>query len=298
MGGRVMTVDTRPARGLGRGLEALIPSMAEDERPREIGIDDVVANPYQPRREFDAASLQELAASIREHGLLQPILVTPVESGYQLIAGERRLRAARLAGLTRIPAVVRSADQQQQLGLALVENLQRSDLNAMDEARAFRRLVDEFGLTQDQVAARVGRSRPSVANTMRLLDTSPTVQAAVAEGRISEGHARALASVDEPPRQEELLAVVVARELSVRDTERLAREIREAYAMPTTTATPDLATAAPADPDIEQMEKLLRDALATKVRLQPGARGGRITITYFDADDLARLVDRLAGGVR
>jgi ParB family chromosome partitioning protein len=291
-----MTVETRPARGLGRGLEGLIPSMAEDERPRVIAIDDVVANPYQPRREFDQAGLDELAASIREHGLLQPILVTPLDGGYQLIAGERRLRAARLAGLTRIPAVVRSADQQQQLGLALVENLQRSDLNAMDEARAFRRLIDEFGLTQEQVASRVGRSRPSVANIMRLLDTSPSVQAAVADGRIHEGHARALASVDDATRQEELLTVVVARELSVRDTERLAREIRDT---PTTTSpAPDATSAATGDPDIEQMEKLLRDALATKVRVAPGARGGRITITYFDADDLARLVDRLAGGAR
>jgi ParB family transcriptional regulator, chromosome partitioning protein len=292
-----MTVDTRPNRGLGRGLEALIPSMAEDERPREISIDDVVANPYQPRRQFDDAGLADLAESIREHGLLQPVLVTAVEGGYQLIAGERRLRAAKQAGLTRIPALVRSADQQQQLGLALVENLQRADLNAMDEAQAFRRLIDEFGLTQEQVAGRVGRSRPSVANTLRLLDTSPSVQQAVMDGRISEGHARALGSVDEPARQDELLAFVVARELSVRDTERLAREVRD-----TTTSSPVPPAETPsgrdADPDLEQMEKLLRDALATKVRLQPGARGGRITITYFDADDLARLVDRLAGGAR
>ncbi len=293
-----MTVQTRPARGLGRGLEALIPSMAEDERPREIAIDDVVANPYQPRREFDAAGLEELAASIREHGLLAPILVTPTEAGYQVIAGERRLRAARLAGLTRIAAVVRSADQQQQLGLALVENLQRSDLNAMDEARAFRRLVDEFGLTQEQVAARVGRSRPSVANTMRLLDTSASVQAAVANGHISEGHARALASVDEPARQDELLAIVVARELSVRDTERLSRTMRDERETTGSAPAPDPTAEPHADPDLERMEKLLRDALATKVRLQPGTRGGRITITYFDADDLARLVDRLAGGAR
>jgi ParB family chromosome partitioning protein len=287
-------------RGLGRGLDALIPSMAEDERPREIAIDDVVANPYQPRRQFDEAGLEDLAASIREHGLLQPILVTAVDGGYQLIAGERRLRAAKMAGLSRIPAVVRSADQQQQLGLALVENLQRSDLNAMDEARAFRRLIDEFGLTQEQVAARVGRSRPSIANTLRLLDTSASVQQAVTDGRISEGHARALASVDEPAPQEELLAFVVSRELSVRDTERLARELREARDTAASPAAPaaNSTAASAADPDLEQMEKLLRDALATKVRLQPGARGGRITITYFDADDLARLVDRLAGGVR
>ena len=271
--------------------------MAEDERPREIAIDDVVANPYQPRRQFDEAGLADLAESIREHGLLQPVLVTTVDGGYQLIAGERRLRAAKMAGLTRIPALVRSADQQQQLGLALVENLQRSDLNAMDEAQAFRRLIDEFGLTQEQVAGRVGRSRPSIANTLRLLDTSSSVQQAVMDGQISEGHARALASVAELGRQDELLSFVVARELSVRDTERLAREVRDTTT-PSPAAQAETTSARDADPDLEQMEKLLRDALATKVRLQPGTRGGRITITYFDADDLARLVDRLAGGAR
>ena len=190
LGERIVTVDTRPSRGLGRGLEALIPSMAEDERPREIAIDDVVANPYQPRRQFDEAGLADLAESIREHGLLQPVLVTTVDGGYQLIAGERRLRAAKMAGLTRIPALVRSADQQQQLGLALVENLQRSDLNAMDEAQAFRRLIDEFGLTQEQVAGRVGRSRPSVANTLRLLDTV-AVRPAGRDGRPDQRRPRA-----------------------------------------------------------------------------------------------------------
>ena len=290
-----MTVEARRTTGgLGRGLAALIPSMAEDDRPREVAIADVAPNPFQPRRAFDPIALRDLAASISEHGLLQPILVTPVEGGFQLVAGERRLRAAELAGLERIPAVVRTADRQQQLALALVENLQRADLNAMDEARAFRQLIDEFGLTQEEVAGRVGRSRPAIANTLRLLDAAAAVQSAVEDGRISEGHARAIAGLQESTEQERLLAVVESRDLSVRETERLVRELREQKVAASTPATP----ARPADPDIERMETILRDALATKVTLQPRAHGGRITISYYDADDLARLVERLAGGER
>ncbi len=290
-----MTVDARRTTGgLGRGLASLIPSMAEDDRPREVAIAEVIPNPYQPRRAFDPIALRDLAASISEHGLLQPILVTPVDGGFQLVAGERRLRAAEIAGLERIPAVVRSADRQQQLALALVENLQRADLNAMDQARAFRQLIDEFGLTQEDVAGRVGRSRPAITNTLRLLDAAAAVQSAVEEGRISEGHARAIAGLHDHADQERLLAVVESRELSVRETERLVRGLRDQKEAAATTAV----SARPADPDIERMETILRDALATKVTLQPRARGGRITISYFDADDLARLVERLAGGER
>lgn len=290
-----MTVEARRSiGGLGRGLAALIPSMAEDDRPREVAIRDVVPNPYQPRRAFDQAALQDLASSIAEHGLLQPILVTPVDGGFQLVAGERRLRAAELAGLERIPAVVRSTDRQQQLALALVENLQRADLNAMDEARAFRQLINEFGLTQAEVAGHVGRSRPAITNTLRLLDAAPAIQSAVEDGRISEGHARAMAGLPDGADQERMLAVVESRELSVRETERLVRDLRDRNAAQPTTAKAALL----ADPDIERMETALRDALATKVTLQPGARGGRITISYYDADDLARLVERLAGGER
>jgi ParB family chromosome partitioning protein len=295
MGDDGMTLEARRASGgLGRGLAALIPSMAEDERPREVAIRDVISNPYQPRRSFDADGLRELAASIAEHGLLQPILVTPTDDGFQLVAGERRLRAAQLAGLERIPAVVRSATRQQQLALALVENLQRADLNAMDEARAFRQLIDEFGLTQEQVAARVGRSRPAIANTLRLLDTASAVQEAVEQGRVSEGHARAIGGLPEIEDQERLLTIVEARQLSVRETERLVRELRDGRA-----SEPQPTRAAQStDPDIERMETALRDALGTKVSLQPGARGGRITISYYDADDLARLYERLAGAQR
>jgi ParB family transcriptional regulator, chromosome partitioning protein len=276
--------------GLGRGLAALIPSMSEDERPREIAIRDVQRNPYQPRRQFDQASLDGLAASIAEHGLLQPILVTPQGEGFQLVAGERRLRAAQLAGLERVPALVRTADRLQQLALALVENLQRADLNAMDEARAFRQLIEEFGLTQEQVAGRVGRSRSAVANTLRLLDVDPDVQAAVQDGRISEGHARAIAGLEDPGSQQRMLAIVVSRQVSVRETERLVRDVRDRPA-----PSPARQVSPAQDPDVERIEAGLRSALATRVTISPSARGGRITIAYFDADDLARLVERIVG---
>jgi ParB family chromosome partitioning protein len=259
---------------------------------REIPVAAIKRNPYQPRGRFEIDELRSLSESVAQHGVLQPIVVTEVEGGFQLIAGERRTRAAELAGLTMIPAVVRSADEQQQLALALVENLQRSDLNAMDEARAFKQLMDEFGLTQEDVARRVGRSRPAITNTLRLLLVSPEVQDAVEDRRISEGHARALAGLDDHAAQDLALGLVEDRGLSVRQTEQLVREVA-AGSMLQTAARP-VAT----DPDIERLEADLRDSLGTKVSLIAGRRGGRITITWYDEDDLARLVDRLTGGQR
>jgi ParB family chromosome partitioning protein len=282
----------RTSGGLGRGLEALIPATPADERAHEIPLNLIAHNPYQPRHRFEPDDLDQLAASVAMHGVLQPILVTPVEGGYQLIAGERRLRAAQMSGLDRIPAVVRSADQQQQLAFALVENIQRADLNAMDEARAFQQLIDEFGLTQEEVATRVGRSRPAITNTIRLLDVSPVLQSAVEEGQVSEGHARAIAGLATHATQEEVLAVVVSRGLSVRATERLVRSLREGAG---TASGASLAKQSP-DPDLERIEAGLRTALGTKVTLTPAQRGGRITITWYDPDDLTRLYERLAGG--
>jgi ParB family transcriptional regulator, chromosome partitioning protein len=293
MGDRAMTLETRRTTGgLGRGLAALIPEPATDEQPRDIALRDIARNPYQPRGRFEQEELEQLAASVAQHGVLQPILVTPTEAGFQLIAGERRLRAAEMAGLERIPAVVRAADQQQQLAFALVENIQRADLNPMDEARAFRQLIDEFGLTQEDVASRIGRSRPAIANTLRLLDVSPTLQAAVEDGTVTEGHARAIAGLDDHPTQDEVLAIVAARGLSVRETERLVRGLRTD---PDGSAKPSRQATVP-DPDTERIEAGLRTALATRVTINPGQRGGRITITYYDADDLARLYERLTGG--
>jgi len=251
---------------------------------------DIVANPDQPRQRFDEEALASLAASIAEHGVLQPILLTPVPGGFQLVAGERRFRAAEMAGLERIPALVRTVDEQQRLGLALVENLQRADLNAMDEARAFRRLADEFGLTHEEIGSRMGRSRPAIANTLRLLDASDAVQRAVEDGQISEGHARAIAALDTHEEQGRLLLAVTERALSVRQTEALARRLKAPVADGGGVRVPDT--------DIERLEAGLRSALATKVTLSPRRRGGRITIDYYDDDDLGRLYERLAGADR
>ncbi len=218
-----MTVETRKGSGgLGRGLAALIPSSAPGLSPiRDLPVTSIRAHPDQPRRTFDQDELQQLADSIAEHGLLQPIIVVEVGGHYTLVAGERRLRAAVMAGRETIAAIVRNANEEEQLEVALVENIQRSDLNALEEAHAFQHLIDAFGLTQERVAERVGRSRPSVANTLRILSTAPEVQQAVADGAISGGHARALASLESHIQQRALLGTIVARALSVRQTESL-----------------------------------------------------------------------------
>jgi len=280
----------RPS-GLGRGLSSLIPQRPGGPGVVEIPLDQIAHNPYQPRVHSEQESLETLAASIAEHGVLQPILVVETLDGYQLIAGERRLRAAEMVGLERIPALVRgSVAERHHLELALIENLQRADLNPMEEARAFRQLITEFGLTQEQVAERVGRARSSVANTLRLLELAEPVQDAVAEGLISEGHARALASLDRQAQQEAALALVLKGDLNVRQTEELARRLKAAPAEGPA-RTPTLR-----DPDVERLEGILRSALATKVTLTSRRKGGRIVIDYYDPEDLGRLVDRLVGG--
>ena len=274
--------------GLGRGLAALIPQRPATTAGGEIPIDRIRRNQYQPRQGAAGAELERLAASIAEHGVLQPIVVVETLDGYQLVAGERRLRAAEMAGLTRIPAVIRQAPPRHQLELALVENLQRADLNPLDEARAYRRLVDEFGLSHDEIAAAVGRARPTIANTLRLLDLAPPIQEAVADGRLSEGHARALLGLPEQA-QLDLLTVITARQISVRETERLARGLKGGDA-----ASP-ARQARPVDPELERVADELRTALGTKVTLTPSRRGGRIVIEYYDGADLERIYERLTG---
>jgi ParB family chromosome partitioning protein len=284
-----MTTDLgRNTSGLGRGLGALIPQRDETSAggTQELPISAIARNPYQPRQGVEQAQLDELAASIREHGVLQPILVTQTPGGYRLIAGERRLRASEIAGLTHIPAVVRSATESEQLAWALIENLQRSDLNAMEAANAFRRLGDEFGLTHEEISQRVGRARSTVSNTLRLLDLAPAVQSAVASGAISEGHARAIGGLSEHALQAEVVDAVVKRRLSVRQTEELVRRARDGK---------PARTQKPASPDVERLERGLREALSTKVTLNSSRKGGRITIEFYDEDDLERIYERLTG---
>jgi len=286
----MMARPDRQQGGLGRGIAALIPQRpANVAAPSEIPLARIRPNPYQPRRGTAETAIEELAASIREHGVLQPILVTEVLDGYQLVAGERRFRAAQLAGLERIPAVVRQLADRAQLEVALVENIQRADLNPMEEAHAYRQLIDEFGLSQEAIAQRVGRARTTVANTLRLLDLDPAVQVAVTDGHISEGHARAIGGL-EPRAQVHLLGTIVSRELSVRQTEELARRLRE----PGTQGSrrqPRLA-----DPDLERVEEDLRRSLGTKVSLARTRRGGRIVIEYYSDEELGRIYERLTGG--
>jgi ParB family chromosome partitioning protein len=294
-GGGSGGVTARPSRrpSLGRGLAALIPqAVASTPGPVEIAIDRIEPNPYQPRTSFDDEGLAELAASISAHGILQPILVTETLEGYRLVAGERRLRAAQLAGLERIPAVVRQVDDRDQLELALVENLQRADLNAMEAARAYRQLHDQFGLTNEAIADQVGKARPTIANTVRLLDLEPDVQAAIEAGRASEGHGRALLGLS-PTAQRELLGLALARGLSVRQVEGLARRLRDAGDVETGTARAPRAN----DAEIERVEDDLRRALGTKVRLARSRRGGRIIIEWYSDEELGRLYERLTGGI-
>ncbi len=286
--------------GLGRGLASLIPSgTAAMAAPAEIPLDRIRANPYQPRKSVEDAALRDLAASIVEHGVLQPVLVTETLDGYELIAGERRLRAARMAGLTKIPAVVRQLAGHEQLEVALVENIQRADLNPLEEAEAYRQLTDTFGMSQDDVARRVGRARSTIANTMRLLELAPAVQAAVRDGSITEGHARAIASIDGAPRQEALLAAVTRRGLSVRQTEDLARRLKTATPEtdPATAPAAEVSADPQPDPETERIESELRAALGTKVSVTRSRKGGRIVIEYYDEADLARLYEKLLGGV-
>ena len=279
------------SQGLGRGLGALIPHRAGAQASAiDILISRIRPNPYQPRKRFDAAGLAALTASIAAHGVIQPILVSETIDGYQLVAGERRLRAAHAAGLERIPAVVRQLVDRDQLELALVENLQRADLDPLETADAYRQLINRFGLSHEDVANRVGRARSTVANTIRLLDLAPEVQAAVAEGRLSEGHGRALGGIA-PELQTRILDSIVGQELSVRQTEELVRRLREPRATPE-----EAAPARKSDPDLERIEEDLRRTLGTKVSLARSRRGGRIVIEYYSDEDLARLYDRLTGG--
>jgi ParB family chromosome partitioning protein len=284
-----MTMRAERHTGLGRGLTALIPQRTQGSGTTEIPIDRIRPNPRQPRQVMDQGQLDELAASIREHGVLQPILVTETLDGYQLVAGERRFRASRQAGLERIPAVVRQLADRDQLELALVENLQRADLGPMEEAHAFQALVDEFELTHDTIAQRLGRSKSAITNTLRLLDLDPEVQGAIADGRLTAGHARAIGGLP-TSQQAHVARTIIDQGFSVRQAEELVRRLREPR---------QVAPAAPQrllDPDLERVEEDLRRRLGTKVTLARSRNGGRIIIEFYSDEELGQLYDRLIGG--
>ena len=271
--------------GLGRGLDALIPR--GDRGVVQVEVDAITPNPAQPRERFDPAALDELTDSIRQHGLLQPLLVSQSDTGYTLIAGERRWRAARNAGLITVPAVVREATPRQQIELALVENLQRQDLSPLESAGAYQQLIQDHGLTQEEVARRVGKNRSTVANTLRLLRLPGEAIQALNDGSISEGHARALLICDEPDQQRELLADVLRENLSVRQTEARARRMADSSGGPRPTRE--------ADADVLALQDRLRETLSTKVELHHGPKGGRMVIHYYSDEELEALIERIAG---
>lgn len=286
-------------RGLGKGLGALIPGAEKEVRPAggmDVELERITANPYQPRGRFDDDKFQELVNSVRVHGVLQPIVVrTKGDGDYELVAGERRLRAAKAAGLTRIPAVVRELTNGQSLEVALVENIQREDINAVDAAVAYRRLCEEFGLSQEDLAFTVGKSRSAIANTMRLLTLPDSIKEEVRSGRISEGHARAILSVEGATTQIELCKRIIGGVLSVREAEVLAREWARGSVSSAGNVSRET-TAAKEDPNLLEAESQLRGLFGTKVRIVKNKDRGRIEIEFYSEDDLERLLLLLSGG--
>ena len=270
-------------RGLGKGLEALIPTAPGAPGVRDVDVDSIVPNPRQPRQALDPQALQELATSIKEQGLVQPVVVTQVEGRYQLLVGERRWRAAKLAGLEMVPVVIREATPQQMVELALVENLQREDLNPLETATAYQQLVDEFGMTQQQVADRVGKNRVTVTNTLRLLNLPAKVKEALLADDISEGHARALLRLRGAKQQVQALEAIIKGALSVRQTEQLVRRmVEEPKARP---------KPAEKSPELKALEDRFRQALGTKVSLTRGNRGGKLVIYFYSDEELQAIYD-------
>ncbi len=288
-----MTSSHRPA--LGRGLSALIPKTSSGAGVETVDIDLIVPNPHQPRSRFDPETLRELADSIREHGVLQPVVVTQAGSDlgpatYQLIAGERRLQAARMAGVTRMPVVVREAAGKELLEIALVENLQRQDLNPLEEAQAFRGLADEFGLTQEQIATRVGRSRVAVANTLRLLSLEDDIRASLASGQITEGHARALLGIEESRTRLDAWRRIVADAMTVREAEEIARALK---LVSRPGAKVDRRAVKKTDPHVTALENELRHAIGMPVAIKKRRTGGSVVIRFHSDDELQGIIARI-----
>jgi len=281
-------------KGLGRGLSALIPAVPEpkaepsqDNSPKQVAVDRITTSPFQPRRSFDEAKIDELASSIRNQGIIQPLIVRPKNDGFELIAGERRWRAAMRAGLSHVPVVVRAASDHEAMQIALVENLQREDLNSIEEANGYRRLQEEFHWSQEEMAEKVGKSRPAIANSLRLLTLPSEVQQEVASGNLPAGQARALLGLHTEPLILSACREVIAKGLSTRDTEKMVRTLlvgrRRRKQAPLL------------DPDLKSIVEELQRTLGTRVRLMPKARSakGKVEIEYYSAADLERIVETI-----
>ena len=278
--------------GLGKGLDALIPGEVTDQSannsgPTFIHRDLIVPNPHQPRDRMDSEDLEDLANSIREHGILQPLIVSfdPLTGMYTLIAGERRLRASGIAGLEQVPVIVRDVSDQERLELALIENVQRADLSPLETAQAYQELADLFNLSHEEISARVGKSRVSVTNTLRLLKLPDSVLKALSDDTISEGHARALLGLTTSQAQTAALQTVLNQGLNVRQTEELVRKMQGHK--------PEPVVEKPVDPEIKELEERLQTRLGTKVSLTHGAKGGTVTIHYYSVEELNAIVSSL-----
>ncbi len=281
-------------KGLGRGLQALLPSVEKEESGNsekivDISVKNIKVNKNQPRHSFDEEKLRELAVSIKEHGVVQPVIVRPVEAGkYELVAGERRWRACQLLGVDRIPAIIRKLDEKETSEIALIENIQRENLNPIEEGLAYKTLMDEHGLTQEELSRRVGKSRPFIANTVRLLALPETVKGLVVQGTISAGHARTLLAIPKARDLEEVARRIATKGLTVRQTE---KEVKSILAEKNKVKKPS----PKADANVLDLEEKLKKKFSTKVYIRNGKKSGRIEIEYYGDEEFQRLLEALLG---
>ncbi|MGE5677748.1 MAG: ParB/RepB/Spo0J family partition protein [Pseudomonadota bacterium] len=271
--------------GLGKGLGALIPENEDkvENAITEIKLTDIEPNDKQPRKEFDDSALTDLSESIKEHGVVQPIIVRKLGNGYQIIAGERRWRASRLAGVKTIPAIVKDCTNLEVMELALIENLQREDLNSIEEAQAYKSLLEEYEMTQEEIAKKIGKSRPAIANSLRLLQLPTVIKDMIASGKISQGHARALLAIEGEKKQLEIAEKIIEQQLNVRQIEKLAKTEKKKEK---TIEKEDIYQI-----EIKQLEERLKEALGTKVTIQHKKDKGKIEIEYYSNDELDRIIE-------
>ena len=275
-------------RGLGKGLEALIPKAEHKEKGFviEMDIESLIPNLFQPRKDFNKEKMEELKGSIKKHGIIQPIVVRKMANGYEIVAGERRLKAAKEIGLKNIPAIIKSFNNEKSLEIALVENIQREDLNPVEQANAFKRLIDEFNLTQQELAEVTGKSRALVTNTIRLLKLNPEIQKNISEGKISFGHAKLLLSIEDEEVQKAVCDRIIVNDLSVRDTERLIKNIEKVQKKQFKVKNITIER-------FPEVEGKLRDILGTKISILYDGKKGKIDIEFYSKEDLRRIVDLL-----
>jgi ParB family chromosome partitioning protein len=275
-------------RGLGKGLEALIPKAEQKEKGliMEMDVESLIPNLFQPRKNFDREKMEELKGSIKKHGMIQPIVVRKLANGYEIVAGERRLKAAKEIGLKKIPAIIKNINNEKSLEIALVENIQREDLNPVEQANAFKRLVDEFNLTQQELAEATGKSRALVANTIRLLKLNSEIQKNISEGKISFGHAKLLLSIEDEEVQKAVCDRIIVNDLSVRDTERLIKNIEKVQKKQFKVKNITIER-------FPEVEGRLRDVLGTKISILYDGKKGKINIEFYNKEDLRRITDLL-----